>query len=74
MKPTVWIGKQGCTDTMIEEIVSQLKKRKVIKVKWLQSAEVDPEEIAQKANAILVETRGKTMVLWDKKAGKVKIK
>ena len=29
LKPTVWIGKQGCTGTMIEEIVSQLKKRKL---------------------------------------------
>ncbi len=28
LKPTVWIGKQGCTETMIEEIVSQLKKRR----------------------------------------------
>jgi len=46
LKPTVWIGKQGCTETMIEEIVSQLKNRKMIKVKWLQSVEVDPEAIS----------------------------
>ncbi|MDD1684795.1 MAG: YhbY family RNA-binding protein, partial [Methanoregula sp.] len=36
LKPTVWIGKQGCTPAMIDEIVSQLKKRRIIKVKWLQ--------------------------------------
>ncbi|MEN6397278.1 MAG: YhbY family RNA-binding protein, partial [Methanoregula sp.] len=29
LKPTVWIGKQGCTEATIEEIVAQLKKRKV---------------------------------------------
>ena len=23
LKPTVWIGKQGCTETMIDEIVEQ---------------------------------------------------
>ena len=63
LKPTVWIGKQGCTETMIEEIVVQLKKRKMIKVKWLQNAEVDPESLATQVKARLVEVRGRTMVL-----------
>jgi RNA-binding protein len=67
LKPTVWIGKQGCTETMIEEIVAQLKKRKMIKVKWLQNTEVDPEAVALSAKANLVEVRGRTMVLADKK-------
>ncbi len=67
LKPTVWIGKQGCTETMIEEIIAQLKNRKMIKVKWLQSVEVDPVAIALQAKAKLVETRGRTMVLADKK-------
>jgi RNA-binding protein len=66
LKPTVWIGKQGCTETMIEEIVSQLKKRKVIKVKWLQNTDVDPDDVALKAKATLVEVRGRTMVLEGK--------
>ena len=57
LKPTVWIGKQGCTETMIDEIVEQLKKRKLIKVKWLQNIEVDPEDIAMQAGATLVEVR-----------------
>lgn len=57
LKPTVWIGKQGCTETMIEEIVAQLKTRKMIKVKWLQSVEVDPEAIALQAPG---ETRADT--------------
>ena len=69
LKPTVWIGKQGCTETMIEEIASQLKKRKLIKVKWLQNTEVDPEDIALKAKAKLVEVRGRTMVLEGKGKG-----
>lgn len=67
LKPTVWIGKQGCTGTMIDEIVEQLKKRKLIKVKWLQNTEVDPEDIAMQADATLVEVRGRTMVLQEKK-------
>jgi RNA-binding protein len=66
LRPTVWIGKQGCTETMIEEIIAQLKKRKLIKVKWLQNTEVDPETIARQANAQLVEVRGRTMVLAER--------
>jgi RNA-binding protein len=67
LKPTVWIGKQGCTATMIEEIVAQLKKRKTIKVKWLQNTEVDPETVATQAGAELVSVRGRTMVIAEKK-------
>jgi RNA-binding protein len=67
LKPTVWIGKQGCTETMIEEIVEQLKKRKMIKVKWLQNAQIDPEIVASQAHAKLVEVRGRTMVLEEKR-------
>jgi RNA-binding protein len=67
LKPTVWIGKQGCTETMIDEIVEQLKKRSMIKVKWLQNTQIDPEDVAVKAGATLVEVRGRTMVLKEKK-------
>lgn len=63
LKPTIWIGKQGCTDTIILEVIAQLKKRQVIKVKWLQNTEVDPEELARRAGAKLVSVRGRTMVL-----------
>jgi len=67
LKPTVWIGKQGCTETMIGEIMEQLRKRKKIKVKWLQNVEIDPESVAVQARARLVEVRGRTMVLEEKK-------
>jgi RNA-binding protein len=67
LKPTVWIGKQGCTETMIDEIVEQLKKRKMIKVKWLQNIEIDPETVSTQAQARLVDVRGRTMVLEGKK-------
>lgn len=67
LKPTVWIGKQGSSATMIEEIVAQLKTRKTIKVKWLQNTEVDPEAIAKEANAVLIEVRGRTMVLSERR-------
>ena len=63
LRPTVWIGKQGCSDTIIQEIADQLEKRTVVKVKWLQNIEVDPEDVAARAGAVLVEVRGRTMVL-----------
>jgi RNA-binding protein len=67
LKPTVWIGKQGCTETLIDEIVEQLKKRTRIKIKWLQNMEIDPETVAAKAKARLVDVRGRTMILEEKK-------
>jgi RNA-binding protein len=65
LKPTVWIGKQGCTEAAVKEIAAQLKKRKIIKIKWLQNTDVDPEAVAAAANAVLVEVRGRTMVLTE---------
>ena len=67
LRPTVWIGRQGCTDATIGEIVAQLKKRKKIKVKWLQSTRVDPEAVAVSAGADLIDVRGRTMVLAARK-------
>ncbi len=66
LRPTVWIGKQGCTETIIQEIILQLAKRRMIKVKWLQNTEVDPEAIAASAGADLIDVRGRTMVLAKK--------
>ena len=66
LKPTVWIGKQGCTKTMIDEIEEQLRKRKIIKIKWLQNIKVDPETVASQTKATLIEVRGRTMVLEQK--------
>lgn len=70
IKPTVWIGKSGCSETMIGEIKAQLKKRKVVKVKWLQSTDIDPEAVAARTGATLVTVRGRTLVLAEKSRGK----
>jgi RNA-binding protein len=71
LKPTVWIGKQGCTEATLHEIRDQVKKRKMIKVKWLRSTEPDPESIAEATGTRLVQVRGRTIVLAGRKtAGK----
>ncbi|WOF15767.1 YhbY family RNA-binding protein [Methanoplanus sp. FWC-SCC4] len=63
LKATLWIGKKGCTDSTIEEIRRQIKDSSIIKVKWLRSTDIDPEQIAALSNAELVQVRGRTMVL-----------
>lgn len=63
LKPTIWIGKSGCTQATIEEIRQQLKSRKIIKVRWLRNTEVDPAEIARRTGAVLLQIRGRTLVL-----------
>jgi RNA-binding protein len=67
LKPTIWIGKQGCTETLIEEIRQQLLKRKLVKVKWLRNTEVDPAMIAGLSGGDLIEVRGRTMVIAARK-------
>ena len=63
LRPTIWIGKQGCTQTVIEEIIQQLERRKIVKVKVLSTTEIDVSEVAARAGADLVGVRGKTFVL-----------
>ena len=70
LKPTVWIGKSGCTEAMVEEIRVQIKKRKIVKVKWLHNTEIDPEAIASRTGSDLVEVRGRTLVLAERKGRK----
>jgi RNA-binding protein len=67
LRPTIWIGKQGCTETIIREVIAQLEKRKIIKVKWLQNTDIDPREFADRAGAALVGVRGRTMVLAERR-------
>lgn len=66
LKATVWIGKKGITESTIDEIKMQIKERKTIKIKWLRNTDVDPEAVAAMANAVLVQARGRTMVLSKK--------
>jgi len=65
---TVWVGKSGI-DAVTEELRGQLKDRKLVKIKFLRAArgtddtEELADELAEKVDAELVETRGNTAVL-----------
>lgn len=72
--PTVWIGKDGLTPQLINEIEKQLQKNKMIKARILPSAlqqENTAQTIASKAaeqtGASLVEVRGHVFILFRKR-------
>jgi len=66
--PTIWIGKNGANESIVLELLCQLKVRKMIKVKILQAAlfESNREEIAhaleRSSGARLVDLKGATAV------------
>ncbi len=70
IEPATHIGKNGVTDSLVEEINRQLKDNKLIKVKVLKSAmdSMSREEIArllaEKTGAELIEVKGNTVVLF----------
>lgn len=72
-KPTVWVGKDGSTAQILNEISRQLDLHEVVKGKILQTAlkNVDAKEMATKlakeTESTLVEVRGHTFILYRKK-------
>ncbi len=71
LRPTVHVGKEGVTDTLIEEIAKQVKARKVVKVRLLPSVEEDRKQVAQdladRSDSVLIEVVGHTVLLCDRK-------
>ena len=67
-KPTVWVGKEGTTTQIINEISKQLDKREMIKAKILRTALKDEEaksiatKVAQQTDSQLIEVRGHTFI------------
>ena len=65
---TVWVGKSGI-ESVTEELSDQLDDRELVKVKFLRAArggtttEELAEDVAERVNAELIETRGNTAVL-----------
>ena len=69
-KPTVWIGKEGATPQILNEISRQLDKKKTVKVKMLKTALKDgnaksvASKIAQQTESVLIDVRGHTFILY----------
>jgi len=72
LTPLLNIGKNGVTDSVIEELLRQLKRNKLVKVKILKSALEDMDrkaiagELAKRTRSQLVEIRGSSAVLYRK--------
>jgi RNA-binding protein len=77
-KPTVWVGKEGATPQIVNEISRQLDKREIVKAKILRSALKDEEaksvasKIAQQTSSSLIEVRGHTFLLYKRRKKRVK--
>ncbi len=75
-KPTIWIGKEGTTTQLVNEVNNQLKRREMIKAKILKTAlqEEKAKDIATKVatqtNSTLVEVRGHTFMLYKRRKKK----
>jgi len=69
MNPNMNIGKEGLTESVVEEIKRQLRQKKLIKIKMLQNIadKVDKKEIAkqleEKTGGVLIDNVGFTYVL-----------
>ncbi len=72
-RPTVWIGKGKASGELLKEIGKQLEKKEMVKIKILKSA-IDGEKakeiafkIAEQTEALLVEVRGHTFMLYKRR-------
>ena len=69
-KPTVWVGKEGATPQIVNEIGRQLDQKKTVKAKILKTALHNEEardiasKIASQTDSSLIEVRGHTFILY----------
>ena len=75
-RPTVWVGKEGSTEQIVNEINRRLEQRGVAKAKILQTVLQNEEarnvaaKIANQTGATLIEVRGHTFVLYKPRKSK----
>jgi RNA-binding protein len=67
LNATVYVGKDGISESVVQELSIQLDKIKLVKVKLQPSSEMDRDEagrkLAESTRSVLVEVRGRTAVL-----------
>jgi RNA-binding protein len=69
IKATIHVGKEGLTESVVEEVKNQIKAHKLVKVKVLApSVEIKKEiakDLEERTGAALIEVRGNTILLCD---------
>jgi len=53
IEPSVFLGKSGLTQNVIDEIDINLEKREIVKVKLQEGCELTPKEVANKVGELL---------------------
>lgn len=68
LKPLLQIGKDALSESALRQLVGLLEQHELVKIKLLKTAEVDrhelADELAEKADAQLVQVIGRTMLLY----------
>ena len=71
IQPTLHVGKDGLKESIFEELRTQIKVHRIVKVKVLPSSEPETAEIARSladaVDSVIVDVRGSTLVLADKR-------
>ncbi len=82
IQTTLRIGKKGVSLGIIQEIMNQLKSRGIIKIKLLKNfieeynldTKLVAEEIAKRTGSMILEIRGRTIILYLQNADRYKPK
>jgi RNA-binding protein len=70
IKPIINVGKNGITDSVVEEIKKQVKANRLVKIKMLKTSaegediKTSAEKLAEATKTTLVDVRGSTVVLY----------
>jgi len=68
---TLHVGKEGLKDSLFEELRTQIKAHRIVKVKVLPSSESDMKDIADAlsgaTDSVIVDIRGGVLILTDKR-------
>ncbi|MDR0879549.1 MAG: YhbY family RNA-binding protein [Clostridioides sp.] len=77
LKPTTQIGKEGVTESFLEQLDNMLKSRELVKVTILETAALDPKETANQICEILraefVQSIGSKFTIYKKNLENPKI-
>ena len=78
IKPTVYIGKNGISDALLNSLGEAFNNRELVKVRIEKSCELERKEagrqLAQAAAAHMVQVLGKTLLLYRPDLDKPEIK
>ncbi|WP_292466945.1 YhbY family RNA-binding protein [Methanolobus sp.] len=70
IKPLINIGKNGMTESVLEEIKKQVKVNRLVKIKMLKTSaegediKISAEKLAEATKTTLIDVRGSTVVLY----------